>query len=547
MSIAEWMTHDPLTANRNTELQEALARMIRHRVKHLPIVEGQQFFGLLSGPSLLQKVLVEHSVSLEEAGARKAEEFCSDVPRLGPDFTVEQALELLHGHSCLPVLENDKLVGLFTQQNVLSYLMRSIAPNRFRRGSTTPTAHRLDAVVGLLRKVSTASDLDGMLNTIVEHLKHLMPLDQAFILLRPPGDSNMTVGASYLGSDPETKGIELMPVQDTLSGYVVVHRKSLRIDDLREEKRFPHSAQLNKSFEGPELKSVAAVPLMDQSSAIGVFHIWSTKGFAYVDSDVELLELVAGYVAFLIQRSWQLEKERQLVQELQKANRIKDEFLAVVTHDLRNTIQGILSYSQILHRKVTDEKLGRFAKGIVDSAQHMGDLTSDLHDLARLGMQAIRISPKVTPVAPIIALVLDEMSDFARQEQVTVEPVSVSPDLACMADPVRLRQVISNLVSNAIKYNRPGGWVRLGCKQVGDDLVIEVRDSGIGIAENEQSSVFNLFHRASNARRLDGSGLGLSITRQLVELHGGQLELESEVGVGSCFRVKLPARQTAAV
>lgn len=565
MRVEDWMTPDPLTAGADVKLQEALAQMVRHRVRHLPVLDGGDFFGLLSGPSLLQKLLVNREIPLEEAADMPLRNFVEIVGYLSPGDEMEAALARLDGQNCLPVLREQRLEGLFTHQNVLGYLQRQMLPGRVRRGGSTPTTHRLDSLLSLIRSVSTATGLHEIMQMTAHFLRNLMPLSQAFLLVRHQQEGRVAsrasgefpaidgkefkVAASYYARPSLSKEkIDTLPLQDTLSGYVYTHRRSLRIDDLRDEKRFPRSASLwsaeneNQTLgDDVELRSVISTPLMDQHRSFGVLHVWADRPYAYVDSDLELLELVSGYLSFLILRSWQLQKEQNLVQELQQANRIKDEFLAVVTHDLRNSIQGILALAQLLQRRVEEPSLKELTRAIQDSVTHMSSLTRDLHDLAKLGMQAIRLNLSRCLVAATVQLVTQEFSEYARQSEVTLAPIELGAGLEILADPVRIRQIIANLVSNAIKYNRPGGWVRIRGRGLGSgEMLLEVQDNGIGIAPDEQAAVFQLFQQATNNRRLDGSGLGLAISQQLAELHGGRLEVESELGKGSTFRLVLP-------
>jgi signal transduction histidine kinase len=536
-NAADWMTHDPLTAEASTDLAEALGRMVRHRIDYLPIVNNHRFVGMLSGPDLLNRLPPDPGTEKRVAG-----DYCQSVEPIQVDDSIEQALEQLKRSPNLPVLDNERLVGTLSHRELLGYLQRRLSPERVRRGGKAPAPERMDSLVNLMRTVSKAVDLQGILGAVLNHLQGAMPIDQAFILLHQPGSEGLSLEAAYYGPGRTVPAPNHMPLQDTLSGYVFLHRKSLRIDDLREERRFPHSQELlsaDRNADAP-LRSVLATPLSDLTNSFGVVHFWASRPFAYVDSDLELLELVAGYVSSFVQRSWQLDKERQLVLQLQRANRIKDELLAVVTHDLRNSLQGILSASQVLARRSTDELVTRMATGIRQSAQHMATLTNDLHDLGRLGMQAIRLQLKQCNINEVVQAVVEELREFAQTEQVELRELPPCGELLLQADPVRLRQIITNLISNAIKYNRPGGWVEPRTRLEGEWVCLEVEDSGIGIELHEQEAIFELFQRARNHQRLDGSGLGLSITRQLVELHKGKLELTSAPDVGSLFRVLLP-------
>lgn len=534
MSVAEWMTKDPVVTSAETPLEESLATMIRHRVRHLPILEDDSFVGILSAPSLVGQLSGGHSLhsGLAQSATRDHGYW---VEPLRPDDDIETAMKSLEKTACLPVVSGRKLLGIFSHHNLMSYFMRHLAPQRVRRGGATPAPHRLDSLVNLVRRVSQADGPDAILQSVMAALRPLMPVDQAFILFQKGESDQLSVAASYMGPRAPGDVFHNIPVRDTLSGFVCLHQRSLRIDDLHQERRFPHSQDLwQNGARNVPLRSVIAVPLMDQNTSFGVLQFWSIKPYSYLESDLELLELAGGYIASMIQRSWRLQKE-------QEANRIKDEFLAVVTHDLRNTIQGVMSYSQLLQRKVVEPRLQSMARGIVESARHMSNLTNDLHDLARMGMQAMRVEPQTCQLLQVVEQVLEEFADFAAQEKVELKPPAVPAELTCRADPVRLRQVLSNLVSNAVKYNRAEGSVKVEAQSVMGGVRISVEDTGIGIPPEEQVNVFDLFTRAANHKRRDSSGLGLAISKQLVELHGGTLELRSTPGQGSCFTVFFPS------
>ncbi len=516
------MSRDPLTIGPQTSLREALGRMVRHRVKHLPVLEEGRLVGMLNGPDVVGHVL--RAGDLEANSERPALDFVVEVTPLPAEAGIDEVLGRLSSVSCVPIADDGKLVGLFTHGNLLRYLLGEVAPDRVRRTPVTST-NRFEVLTSLVREVSQAQDVPQILDVVVRHCRTVMPIDQAFILFK---EQDHLAVAARMG----TEGVDLMPLQDTLSGWVATQRKSLQIEDLRTERRFPMSRQKLTDTDS-ELRSVVAAPLLDGRTCLGLMHFWSHKPYAYVDSDLELLELVAGNIAFLV-------REKRLVEELKRAQEIKNEFLAVVTHDLNNAMQGVLSYSQLVQRKAQDDRMVKIAKGLVDTAMYMRVLTVDLHDLARLGMSAIRLEPVPLDLAQLVALSCQGLSDFAKAENVELrEPHLESQPV--VADQVRLRQVVENLVSNAIKYNRPGGWVEVRLHRDNARVVLEVQDTGIGIDPSEQEKVFGLFQRASNHKRKDSSGLGLSIARQLVEMHGGELTLSSVPGEGSTFRVSLPA------
>ena len=233
------------------------------------------------------------------------------------------------------------------------------------------------------------------------------------------------------------------------------------------------------------------------------------------------------------------ERLAEKTEELEAHQKIKDEFLAVITHDLRNSIQSVILFSFNLKRRCEDPVLLELGEHLRDSGNYMKELLDDLHDLARLGMKALKMKAEEVDLVSLVERVLVEQNEPANESQIELKQANAESSLNLVGDAVRLRQILANLISNAIKYNRPGGWVEVRTRQEGDQAVLEVADSGVGIEPEHQAHVFDLFRRVGGGP-VDGSGLGLAITRQLVELHQGSLELESKPNEGSVFRVRLP-------
>ncbi|MCA9793798.1 MAG: HAMP domain-containing histidine kinase, partial [Candidatus Eremiobacteraeota bacterium] len=247
---------------------------------------------------------------------------------------------------------------------------------------------------------------------------------------------------------------------------------------------------------------------------------------------------------------WRSVKTRQRLArqtaELESHQRIKDEFLAVITHDLRNSLQSVLLFTSTLKHRTQDPVVREMGDHMRETGTYMKELLDDLHDLARLGMKALKMKAEEVNLVAIVERVLAEQNEPAGEGRIHLRLSSPERELSLMADEVRLRQILANLISNAIKYNRPGGWVEVRTRVEGEQVVVEVEDSGIGIQPEDHDRVFELFSRVDGAT-VEGSGLGLAITRQLVELHEGSLELESQPDKGSVFRVRLPRSGPAAL
>jgi signal transduction histidine kinase len=219
------------------------------------------------------------------------------------------------------------------------------------------------------------------------------------------------------------------------------------------------------------------------------------------------------------------------------------QFQSLIAHDLRQPLAVIQGYAGLLATGSPgplNDTQREFLAGIDAKIGEVTRLLDDFLDLSRLEAGALVLHPQDTPLAELVARVLGDHQTPARARQLRLECEVEPHGLSVMADPLRLRQILDNLVSNAVKYNRDGGWVRV--EAVGDDRIVRltVADGGPGLTARETSDLFAPFARGHATSGEPGTGLGLVVVKRLVELHGGDIAVESNPGVGSRFVVELP-------
>ena len=535
------MTREPVSITSDLSLGEALGVMVRHGIKHLPVLEHGRPTAMLSGPELLGQLLKiqEQGRPLAGLAQQPVTDFCGSYLPVTPETDSQQVMVAFErGANCLPVIEQDRLVGMVSMGNMLRFIASQITATPLH-DERHVNHTRLDVLLNVVRQISTSRDQNRILEVACAQLLNVMPVDRAALLLRPTPESKayvVSVHSVRSNWDGRLRGI---PFEGTLCGWVGRQRRSLRSGDLAEEERLSLEHEPWTDGQG----SALTTPLMDRSDCFGVLQVWTEKPHAYLDSDLELVELVGGQVANFVLHGRRLESETRLVETLRRQDRIKDEFLAVVTHDLRNAIQGNLAYTQILLKKSADPVTQKIAKMLEETTQYMASLTNDLHDFGSLGLEALKLKTEPVDLVAQIRRTLAEHEERARLKSIQLRSGDLPDHLRLEADPVRLRQILANLISNAIKYNRPDGWVEVRVRVTSDAAFLEIEDSGIGIEPFQQQKVFELFHQVALKKKVEGSGLGLTITKRLVELHGGKLELKSQPGVGSTFTVRLPLRR----
>src|SRR5712692_8800530 len=230
-------------------------------------------------------------------------------------------------------------------------------------------------------------------------------------------------------------------------------------------------------------------------------------------------------------------------EEVERASKFKDQFLSTMSHELRTPLNAVLGFSDLL----ADERYGplndrqrRYIDHIHSGGKHLLKLISDILDLSKIEAGRMELAREDVTVAFAFSEVISALYPLAeKQSQALLQ--QVEPNLHVHADAMRFKQVLTNLVGNAIKFTPEGGRIELVGRQVGDQVRMEVRDNGPGIPVEQQQRIFEAFFRlARTGSATEGTGLGLAITARLVELHGSKLDIESKPGDGACFYFSLP-------
>jgi PAS domain S-box-containing protein len=234
-------------------------------------------------------------------------------------------------------------------------------------------------------------------------------------------------------------------------------------------------------------------------------------------------------------------------EEAERSNKFKDQFLSTMSHELRTPLNAVLGFSDLL----TEERYGplndrqrRYVSHIHTGGKHLLRLINDILDLSKIEAGRLQLAIESVSIDSSFAEITDTLRPLTDKKYQSLV-VNTSPDLSVRADTTRFKQILMNLLGNAIKFTPEGGKIELTAQQLGEVVRVEIRDSGPGIPVEEQQRIFEAFHRLRQSEKgAEGTGLGLAITRRLVELHGGHLGLESQVGLGSCFYFMLPAVPT---
>jgi signal transduction histidine kinase/DNA-binding response OmpR family regulator len=234
-------------------------------------------------------------------------------------------------------------------------------------------------------------------------------------------------------------------------------------------------------------------------------------------------------------------------EDIERASKFKDQFLSTMSHELRTPLNAVLGFSELLSDTrygPLNERQQRYINHIHTSGHHLLRLINDILDLSKIEAGRLQLNIENVTVSIAFEEIIGTLQPLLDKKSQSLTRL-VSPDLVVRADDTRFKQMLMNLVGNAIKFTPEGGKIELTASPLKDFVRIEVRDSGPGIPPEEKQRIFEAFHRLKQAdKSIEGTGLGLAITRSLVELHGGRLDLECEPGSGSCFFFTLPAVRT---
>lgn len=340
-------------------------------------------------------------------------------------------------------------------------------------------------------------------------------------------------------------GSALLTNPDTLLGRVFT-RGEVILDNAMTHT--PHGPTVPQGH--PTLHRFLGVPILDRGKVIGMFAIANAQN-DYDQALVKWLEPFTSTCALLINLYRQLNEQRQFMQELQQArdlaersSQAKTEFLSSMSHELRTPLNAILGFAQLLlnGKQPLTERQQRQADQILRSGRHLLNLINEVLDLARIESGNMQVSIEPIQVTDVMREALEILSSIAAQHGITLTPPAEGTcTLRIMADYTRLKQVLINLISNAIKYNRPNGTVTLHCSAGPETLRIHVTDTGNGIPEHKLNDLFQPFNRlGAEAGSIEGTGVGLALTRKLVQLMQGVIGVNSQVGQGSEFWFDLP-------
>jgi signal transduction histidine kinase len=392
----------------------------------------------------------------------------------------------------------------------------------------------LDAATRCARALGSSLDLDEAFAAFIRELRGLVPFDRTAIVLTDQ-ESARVIAAAGAGADTLFPTGTRRPVADSVLAEIIGTAQTVYRPDMADAV-YPEE----REFVELGLHCRLCAPLLVGATAIGMISVVRSEPDSFDDEEIELVSLLGRFLGSTVQNIRAYEAERTTVEELRRLSALRADFVSLVSHELRSPMASVIGSAKTLHqrwRELSPEQRESFLGLIDHETNRLADLVGDVLDTSRIESGTFTYTFSDVDVGEIV--LESAAAAQSSQDEVRVR-AEVTKLPSVRADRDRLRQVVQNLIDNAVKYSPVGGEVDVAAFSDNGRITVEVRDQGPGIASEHQSLIFEKFGRVAGEHAKPGTGLGLFIARSIAEAHGGTLEVASGDGGGAVFTLALP-------
>jgi GAF domain-containing protein len=444
-----------------------------------------------------------------------------------------------------------ELVTTFADQAVIAIEnVRLFQELQARTQELARSVGELKALGEVGQAVSSTLDLETVLTRIASHAVQLSGTHGGVIYEYDETTQEFHLRASHRMEDEVVEAIKATPVRlgEGATGRAAITRTPVQIPDILEEREYT-GTRARPILVRLGYRSLLAVPLLREQQIMGALTVWRRAPGNFAPEVVNLLQTFAAQSALAIQNARLFREIEDKSRQIEAANRHKSEFLANMSHELRTPLNAIIGFSEVLGERMfgeLNEKQAEYTDDILSSGRHLLSLINEILDLSKV--EAGRMELELTTFD--LPLAIDNARTFVR-ERATKHginlDVTVDESLGdYVGDERKIKQILLNLLSNAVKFTPEGGRIGINARRVDASVEISVSDTGIGIAPEDQPKIFEEFRQvgADYAHKVEGTGLGLTLAKKFVELHGGRIWVTSELGKGSTFSFTLPEKSS---
>jgi len=441
------------------------------------------------------------------------------------------------------------LVQTFADQAVIAIEnVRLFQELETRTRELVRTVQELKALGEVGQAVSSTLDLQTVLSTIVRHAVQLSATDCGIIYEYDEPTQEFHLRASYQMEEELVNAYQATPLRlgQGATGRAAETRVPYQIADLRQEHELATRGMRPILFR-LGYQSLLAVPLLFEQKIMGALTIYRRETGNFAPEIVNLLQTFATQSVLAIQNARLFREIEEKGRQLEAANRHKSEFLANVSHELRTPLNAIIGFSEVLGERMfgeLNEKQAEYTEDILSSGRHLLSLINDILDLSKIEAGRMELEVTTFDLSGAIENALLLVRERAMRHGLRLERVVDDRLGDFTGDERKVKQILVNLLSNAVKFTPEGGKIQVRAGPDDSTVKISVSDTGVGIAPEDHEAIFEEFRQVGSnyAQKREGTGLGLSLTRKFVEMHGGKIWVESEVGKGSRFTFTLPIR-----
>ena len=399
------------------------------------------------------------------------------------------------------------------------------------------------AISEILRVISSSpTDVRPVLDAIAERAVQLCDASAASIYLTE-GDKLRQVVSQGLLAD-QVSHVETLPInRESTTGRAIVDRETIHVHDmLSEAAEYPLGYELSTRFGH---RTILVTPLYREGQPFGAILIRRQEVRPFSDREIGLLRTFGDQAAIALENVRLFREIEDKSRQLEVANKHKSEFLANMSHELRTPLNAIIGFSEVLLEKIFGEinaKQQDYLSDIHSSGRHLLALINDILDLSKIEAGRMELEPSDFDVPTALQNAMTLVRERAQRHGIALS-LDIDPAVGELrADERKFKQILVNLLSNAVKFTPDGGRVALRARPVECGLEVSVSDTGIGIAPEDQEKVFEEFRQVGGdyKTKQEGTGLGLALARRFVELHGGVISVQSELGKGATFTFTIP-------
>jgi PAS domain S-box-containing protein len=405
---------------------------------------------------------------------------------------------------------------------------------------------RADELTRISRYLTESLDITEVAQRIADSIMRLFQAQSSVVRLLQPDGSLLCVAIAGKWLENFPPGYRLPPGVG-LVGRAVAERRPLWTSDILTEPSVVLTAEFRRGLAGAGHHAVLAVPLQVKGEVIGAISTAHRELRTFTQAEIDLLQAFADQAALAMRNVQLFSREQAARAEAESASRAKDEFLALLAHELRNPLAPIVTAAAVLQRPETPPAVVRHSAAVVErQARNLARLLDDLLDLSRITRGRIELRPETVSIAEAVTHALDATRPLIDARGHTVTVAMPPAPLYVHADPARLEQIIVNILNNAARYTPNGGKISIVADEDNGELLLSISDTGAGIPKDMLDRIFQPFVQGdrSLAHASGGLGIGLALVHRLVEMHRGRVEAYSEgPGRGSRFTIRLPLQR----